>query len=484
MSDRPKIRIQAKGNKIIPTPSENRPPQVQSKAEPTETQATDKPVFTPDPIRQEPIYEKKQPITTSRNFWKWIALGETALLVLFFASFFIMGPSEPIENEAVIAVEQPEEKENNIRTSSIEIPEGTKKREDIIGQNTDLKAYLLSIGLPSKDVDILKKEGMRFGLNKLRIGDKVMMFYDSNQKDRILKVYIDPKIDPYTYFVCDLEENFGIEKLQKEVELKQNFTAAIIENNLGSVFIDKGFNLKLIGEIEEVFKWSIDFFDVKAGDRFKILYEEEYLNGKPHMIKKIIAVFFEKDKKEYYAFNFNQNGEKGFFDEHGRSMKKSFLSSPIKYGGVMTSGFGLRIHPVTGHAKNHLGTDYAAEEGTEILAVADGVITIADFKANNGNYVKMRHDKIYETQYLHMKGFATGIRPGASVQQGEIIGYVGSTGMSTGPHVCFRFWKNNKQVNPMEENATTSSSVSGRILNDYISYVKPIKDKLDNMEYM
>lgn len=482
MSDRPKIRIQAKGKTTAPEEQQIKPPVQQPEP------------LIPEPLNREETIKDAEPASHkstgngNRNIWKYISLGETALLILLFASFFILGPAEEnspeVESTAVLDKIPSDSEDKTVRTSSVIAPEGTKKREDIIGENTDLKAYLLSIGLPSKDVDILKSQGMRFGLNKLRIGDKVIMFYDEHQKDRIKKVYIDPKIDPYTYFECNLEDDFGIEKLQKEVEIRQNYTGAIIENNLGSIFIDKGFNLKLVSEIEEIFKWSIDFFDVKAGDRFKVLYEEEYLNGKPHMIKKIIAVFFEKDKKEYYAFNYNEHGEKGFFDEHGRSMKKSFLSSPIKYGGVMTSGFGLRIHPVTGHAKNHLGTDYAAEEGTEIQAVADGVITIATFKANNGNYVKMRHDKIYETQYLHMKGFAPGINPGVSVKQGDIIGYVGSTGMSTGPHVCFRFWKNEQQVNPMEENASTSSSVSGRILNEYISYIEPFKKKLDAFEYL
>jgi murein DD-endopeptidase MepM/ murein hydrolase activator NlpD len=484
MSERPKIRIQAKGNSKLPAPEEKVPDRLTPKDEIKENTTLPEVKETSNQQQEKVDSPTTESINKKRNYWKWIALAESGILVLLFASFFLLGSDNGQEPESNEDIEVADIDNDGIQTAGIEIPEGASKREDIIGENTDLKAYLLSIGLPSKDVDILNKEGMRFGLNKLRIGDKVTMFYEENQMDGIIKVYIDPKIDPYTYFVCHLDDNFGIEKLQKEVEIKQNHIAAIIENNLGSVFIDKGFNLKLIGEIEEIFKWSIDFFDVKAGDRFKILYEEEYLNGKPHMIKKIIAVFFEKDKKEYYAFKYDQNGEKGFFDEHGRSMKKSFLSSPIKYGGVMTSGYGLRIHPVTGHAKNHLGTDYAAEEGTEIQAVADGVISIATFKANNGNYVKMRHDKIYETQYLHMKGFAPGISPGVRVKQGDIIGYVGTTGLSTGPHVCFRFWKNEQQVNPMEENASTSKSVSGRILNDYISFIEPVKAIIDSFEYM
>lgn len=482
MSERPKIRINPKGKpKVQPAPTQVIPPEVKEVSPPIPNI-----VDIPKEQAVETQTNSEAP-PTKRNLWKWISIGQSAVLILILGFLLIPSNGSNDAQELTSSTESSDQEQRDtptLQVSTIEIPEGAAKREDILGNSTDLKSYLLSIGLPSKDVDILKKEGMKFGLNKLRTGDKVTMIYDKAQKNNILQVYLDPKSDPYTYYLCRLDKDFGIEKLQKHVETKINNTAALVEGTLGSIFIDRSLNLKLVSELEAIYAWTIDFFDVKAGDRFKIMYEEEFINGRAHKINKIIAVMFEKDKNEHYAFNFNSASDKGFFDEHGRSLKKSFLSTPIKYGGVITSGFGLRTHPVTGHSKMHLGTDYAAEEGTEIQSVADGVISIANFKNNNGNYVKIRHDKTYETQYLHMQGFAPGIRAGARVKQGELIGFVGSTGMSTGPHVCFRFWKNKKQVNPTQENAATSSSVSGRILNEYLDFIEPLKSSLDKIEYL
>ena len=166
---------------------------------------------------------------------------------------------------------------------------------------------------------------------------------------------------------------------------------------------------------------------------------------------------FDKPIKAYY---FEGENEKGFFDEKGNNLKKAFLKAPVKYSRI-SSGFSRRrFHPVQKRYKAHLGTDYAAPTGTPIYAVGDGVITEARFKRNNGNYVKMRHNSVYSTQYLHMSKIKTGIRPGVRVSQGDVIGYVGSTGLATGPHVCFRFWKNGKQVNHRREELPPSEPIT------------------------
>jgi murein DD-endopeptidase MepM/ murein hydrolase activator NlpD len=293
---------------------------------------------------------------------------------------------------------------------------------------------------------------------------------------------IEPKNEPYAFYKIDAGESLNIEKMDKQVELRENYIAAIVEGTLGQTFIDNNLNLKLISSIEEVLAWTVDLFDVSDGDRFKVLYDEEFVNGKSYKIDKVKALYFEKDGEDYYAFN-NEKGDKEFYSELGQSMKRSFLATPIKYGGVITSGYGLRTHPVTGHTKEHLGTDFAAPEGTPIQAVADGTVTIAAFKSNNGNYVKLKHDKTYTTQYLHMQKWADNIRPGVKVRQGQVIGYVGSTGQSTGPHVCYRFWKNNKQEDPRAGNASSGGRIASREIQDYYKYIEPIKERIKEINY-
>jgi murein DD-endopeptidase MepM/ murein hydrolase activator NlpD len=207
--------------------------------------------------------------------------------------------------------------------------------------------------------------------------------------------------------------------------------------------------VQLIDKMEGVFQWSLDFFRIQNGDQFKIIYEENTIDGKFAGIGKVLGAYFKNYDNEYYGIYYENGKAKGYYDEEGRPMKSPFLKAPIRFSSYrISSSYNLRrFHPVLKRVRPHYGTDYAAPRGTPIVAVAHGVVTRAGYGRGNGNYVKIKHDKTYSTQYLHMSGFAKGIRSGVHVKQGQVIGYVGSTGLATGPHVCFRFWKNGKQVN-------------------------------------
>jgi murein DD-endopeptidase MepM/ murein hydrolase activator NlpD len=201
--------------------------------------------------------------------------------------------------------------------------------------------------------------------------------------------------------------------------------------------------------MEDALQWSVDFHHAQKGDRFKLLYEEETVECEPAGIGRVYAAIYETGGKEYHSIYF-ESGKKeqtGYYDLEGRPMNKGFLKAPVKYARI-SSGYNLRrFHPILKYVRPHFGTDYAAPAGTPILAVGSGTVIEAGYGKGNGNFVKIKHDNTYQTQYLHMRGFAKGIRKGAHVSQGEVIGYVGSTGLATGPHVCFRFWKNGQQVN-------------------------------------
>ncbi len=256
----------------------------------------------------------------------------------------------------------------------------------------------------------------------------------------------------YQYVRFFTDGSSKVEIQRHEIEKCIESSGGVLHSSLWQTMYDLGHPLDLIAKMEDALAWSVSFHHVKKGDEYKLIYERDYIGGVPVGVCKLIGAIFENGGKTNYAIYFESEGYRGYYDPEGRPMKRAFLKAPVQYRRISSRYNPRRFHPVLKRFKGHYGTDYAADPGTPIMAVADGVITKASYTKNNGNYVKMRHDQTYETQYLHMQGFARGIKPGVRVSQGDIIGYVGSTGLATGPHVCFRFWKNGKQVDHLREN--------------------------------
>ena len=255
----------------------------------------------------------------------------------------------------------------------------------------------------------------------------------------------------YKYVMYQLQDSLQTIVVEKDIETRVKTASGVITTSLWDAMVSNDLPFSLIVKLEDALAWSIDFHHILKGDAFKVIYEQEIIDEKVVGIGKLIGAYFKNYQNEYYAIYFENEKHHGFFDQEGRSMKKAFLKAPVKYSRI-SSGYNLRRrHPVLKRVRPHLGTDYAAPYGTPIMAVADGVVTKVARTKNNGNYVKIKHDKTYTTQYLHMKKFARNIKPGLHVKQEQVIGYVGSTGLATGPHVCFRFWKNGKQVDHRRE---------------------------------
>ena len=221
---------------------------------------------------------------------------------------------------------------------------------------------------------------------------------------------------------------------------------------------------------------------MQKGDKFKIIYDERYVDDTIYAgVEKVKAAYFEWGGKAYYAFNFTTDsikGNSGYYDENGNMMKRMFLKSPLDIFRI-TSKFGMRFHPVLHRMKGHFGTDYAAPTGTPIRVTAAGTVIEAGYSSGNGNYVKVRHNNMYTTQYLHMSKILA--RKGKYVAQGEVIGLVGSTGLATGPHVCYRFWKNGVQVDPLKEKLPDSVPIEASLKAKYLEYIKPLKEQLDKL---
>lgn len=319
-----------------------------------------------------------------------------------------------------------------------------------IESNQFLGDILLKHHLNYATIDQLAKDARKtFDVRTLRVGKPYTILSKDTTQAADYFIY---EPDAYRYVVFNLKDTKDIKIVEKEVTKVINTASGIVETSLWNTMIDNGLSYELTARMEDALAWSIDFYHISKNDKFKLVYEQEYIEGKPVGIGDVHAAYYKTKNNEYYAIYFENEKYDGFYDEEGRPMKKAFLKSPVKYSRISSRFNKRRFHPILKRVKPHLGTDYAAPRGTPIIAVADGVVTKRSYSRGNGKYVKIKHDKVYQTQYLHMNGFAKGVKVGTHVKQGQTIGYVGSTGLATGPHVCFRFWKNNKQVNHLREN--------------------------------
>ena len=289
---------------------------------------------------------------------------------------------------------------------------------------------------------------------------------------------------PYEYVVFHLKEPYNVDVVKRDVKTEIVSASGVLETSFWQALMDNGLSDELADGMIDVLASSVDFYHQKQGDRFKVVFEQHFVEGEAVGTGKIIAAVYEREGKEFYAFNFEKQGEKtNYFDFDGRPARKAFVKSPLQYSRI-SSRYNLhRLHPILGYHKAHLGTDYAAPTGTPIMAVAEGTVVEAGRKGGNGNYVKIRHDGVFQTQYLHMHGFARGIRPGTRVAQGQTIGYVGSTGLATGPHVCFRFWKNGREVDHLRLNLPQPEPIKGAVLEEFKTVRDQLIQKLNAVSY-
>lgn len=287
-------------------------------------------------------------------------------------------------------------------------------------------------------------------------------------------------IDEIEQVIFDLRDSIKIYKSQRAHTVKQTEARGKIKNGLIQDLQDLGFDDEVGYNASDVFESRIDFMKLQDGDTFDIIYDQYYVDGKPVKVGKVYAAKMNHNKKNYYAFLYDKEKPNSYYDERGESLIGMFLTAPLKFKYRISSRYSKnRFHPVLHKSKAHLGTDFAAAHGSPIQSTAHGVVLEAGYRGGNGNYVKIKHNGTYTTQYLHMSRIAKGIRRGAKVSQGQIIGFVGSTGLATGPHVCYRFWKNGKQVDPFREKGNATIPLSKKHLADFRNVVSVYKPKLD-----
>jgi murein DD-endopeptidase MepM/ murein hydrolase activator NlpD len=288
--------------------------------------------------------------------------------------------------------------------------------------------------------------------------------------------------DAKRYIQFDLKKH-TVKEIKRAVEVKEFTMAGKVKSSLWETMVASGMSYSLADKVEDALKYKFDLRKFEDGDEYKLIWEEEIVENRSIGVKclKAVSVKEKGESKPLYAYYFDNGKEKGFYEKDGLPMRDGFLKSPVKYSNI-TSHYSMnRLHPILGYNRPHFGTDYAAPHGTPILAVADGVVTEARHEGGNGNYVRLKHMHPYESQYLHMSRFAKGVTPGTHVKQGEVIGYVGQTGLATGPHVCFRFWKNGTQVNHLKEKLPQISTFSSEDRNKFNHVSETLKKRMDNL---
>lgn len=326
-----------------------------------------------------------------------------------------------------------------------------------VSKNQTLGSILAPFNVPYQIIDQLAQKSKEiFDVRKISVNKKFTILTANDSTSAQFFIY---EPNPAEYVVFSIDSIF-IYKAQKPAEFRKREVGGIIKNSLYVDMIGQQVTPDLIDQFADLYGWSVDFQRLQKGDKFKVVYEEKLIDGIVVGVSPIELAYFEHMGVPYHAIPFQQNGEVTFFDQEGNSLKKAFLRDPLKYTRI-SSRYNLnRFHPVQKRYKAHLGTDYAAPRGTEIRSVGEGTVLEAKFSSANGNYVKIKHNGTYTTQYLHMSKIGNGVKPGTRVKQGQVIGYVGSTGLATGPHLCFRFWKNGKQEDWLREKIPPSEPVS------------------------
>ena len=316
-----------------------------------------------------------------------------------------------------------------------------------VGNNQNL-SMLLSGREPGNLIDRAARESVPlFDVRKIKAGNTFAWITskDSNRRD----LYFIYEINPIDFIVFDLRDSLKIYRDAKKVTRVVKTAGGTIKTSLWNCFAENNLDVGLGLALSDVYAWVIDFYGLQKGDHFRVIYEEMSVDGRVIGIDRIMAAHFTHSGKVFKAFRFEQNGKGEFFDEQGQSLQRSFLKAPLKFSRISSRFTRSRMHPILRISRPHYGVDYAAPKGTPVVALGSGRVTEAGYKGGYGRFVAIRHNSVYTTTYAHLAGYAKGIRAGVNVSQGQVIGYVGSSGLSTGPHLDFRVYKNGQPTDPL-----------------------------------
>jgi murein DD-endopeptidase MepM/ murein hydrolase activator NlpD len=393
--------------------------------------------------------------------------------------FFIVscGDDKKVEPEIIQPKKEKIIKEFGFILNNYEVKKDTIDRGDSFGLILEKNELYYP-----KIFNIVNEVKKVFDIRRVNVGRPYTILYS---KDSIRKpeyfIYQPSSID---YLVVSLGDSIYAEKRQKEVKLVEYEASGVIKSSLSETMQELGLSPLITNELSEIYAWNIDFFRLEKGDNFKILYTSKFIDDSIYIgLNRVHNAYFEHRGKPFYAIEYETDSIRGiteYFDENGKNLRRAFLLSPVQFSRI-SSRYNLRRKiAYYGRVKPHYGTDFAAPVGTDIRATASGRVEKSGYTRANGYYIKIKHNATYSTQYLHMR--KKGLKVGTQVKQGDKIGEVGMTGYTSGPHVCYRFWKNGKQVDPLRQKLPEAKPISDELRLKYLAYMEPIKYKLDNID--
>lgn len=324
--------------------------------------------------------------------------------------------------------------------------------KDHVRRNAFLSDILEEYGVTRQEIEKVTSNSKDvFDVKKIRAGNNYTVMTDNDSIARLR--YFIYEHDPLEYYIFSFNDSLNITPFHYKARSEIFFASGTIETSLWDAMIGNGMNPELAVDLSEIFAWTVDFFGLQKGDRFKIIYEEKFVGDKSVEIGKIYGAEFISSGIPILAIPLIQDGEENFYDADGKSLRKAFLKAPLRFSRISSRYSSGRMHPILRIVRPHFGVDYAAPVGTPVHSVGDGKVTSVANEGQAGRMVRIRHNSVYSTAYLHLSRYGKGIVPGAVVKQGQIVGYVGTSGLSTGPHLDFRFYKNGYPVDPLKVKA-------------------------------
>lgn len=352
-------------------------------------------------------------------------------------------------------------------------------RDSVVPSGATMSTLLSGYGLNAGYVYKLSEVSAEtFDIRRIRAGRPLYLAFDSTNRLRHL-VY---EPDALQWVRFDLDSVPRVHKEERKVDTVERTAGGTIEQSLWMNLTAQGHSPALVSRVADVLAWQIDFFTVQPGDQYRVLYDELRVDGKAFGLGRIKAVSFTQGKETSQAFFYQHGDIQGYYDEKGHPCKRMFLKAPLQYSRISSHFSNGRMHPVLRIRRPHHGVDYAAPSGTPVVSIGDGsVLTRGWDPKGGGNYVKIRHNATFSTTYMHLKGFASGLKAGQRVHQGDLIGYVGATGLATGPHLDFRFYKNGHAVNPLTVQLPPAPPLPAALLPEFLAKVGDVGLALESV---
>jgi len=352
--------------------------------------------------------------------------------------------------------------------------------KDVVKSNENLSSILLNYNTPMGTIEqLVTKAAGVFDVRKIRTGNNYTVLCSNDEQRK--REYFIYESNPTEYVVFEIGDSLHVHLGAKDVQVRIKSASGTISSSLWNAMAEIKASPNLTVALSEIYAWTIDFYAIQKGDNFTAIYEELFVDGEPIGLGNILSARFNQGGKDNYAFRFVQDNNTDYFDEKGQSLRRAFLKAPLKFSRISSHFSNSRLHPVLRIRRPHHGVDYAAPKGTPVHSIGNGTVVEARYAGGAGRMIKIKHNAVYTTAYLHLSGYAKGVGKGSHVQQGQVIGYVGSSGLSTGPHLDFRFYKNGSPIDPLKVESPPALPVRKELMDTFYQ-VKLIQGrKLDSL---